>query len=103
MPRARTPFSLTAQSNQAALSTGKLFFRSGITIDLLVLGNKVESEDDRKALEPAHTRRFNRAHVRVLIGRTSSTVNLLSRIPCQRMLRQSATVHEYAHGLKSTI
>ena len=40
-----------AQSNQAALSTGKLFLDREPRSTYL-LGNNVESEDDRKALEP---------------------------------------------------
>ena len=40
-----------AQSNQAALSTGKLFLDREPRSTYL-LGSNVESEEDRKALEP---------------------------------------------------
>ena len=46
-----------AQSNQAALSTGKLFLDREPRSTYL-LGNNVESEDDRKALEPHLLRDF---------------------------------------------
>jgi len=49
-----------AQSNQAALSTGKLFLDREPRSTYL-LGNNVESEDDRKALEPRLQQDFESA------------------------------------------
>ena len=49
-----------AQSNQAALSTGKLFLDREPRSTYL-LGNNVESEDDRKALEPCLQHDFESA------------------------------------------
>ena len=99
--RGRGHHGLDGSVQSGGLVYGQTIFRSGATIDLPTR-QQCRVRGRSESIGTAHTTRFRiRAHVHLLIGRTSSTTNLLSRIPCHRMLRQSAAVHEYAHGLNN--
>ena len=105
--KTRTSFACRRRGHRrldGSVQSGGLVYRqailgSGATIDLPIR-QQCRVQGGPESIGAALTTRFRFCfRGRISIGQTSSTPNALSHVPCRRMLRQSAAVYNYAHGL----
>ena len=97
--RGRGHSGLDGSVESGCLVYGQAIFGSRATIHLPTR-QQCRVRRRQKRIRTALATRFRiYAHGRIFIGRSSSTTNLLRHVPCHRMLKQSAAMHEYTHGL----